>query len=308
MIAKNLTELIGNTPLLQADRFAKRKGIDPSVTLLAKLEYFNPSSSVKDRAAFSIIKDAIAKGQLQPGGTIVEATSGNMGIGLASIAAAMGYKMVVTMPETMSVERQKIMKQLGVELILTPGAEGMAGAVKEANKLAEERGGVLARQFDNPANAQAHVETTGPEIWDATDGKLDYFVAGIGTGGTVMGTGKYLKSKNSNIQIVGIEPATSAVLSGKPAGKHGIQGLGAGFVPGLVDVSKIDKIMQVETEDAIKTAQEFTLTEGALVGISSGAALHAAVELITSLNLTNKTVVVLLPDTGERYLSTALFA
>lgn len=307
MLAHRLTDLIGKTPLLKADRYAQEAGIPDSVELLTKLEYFNPSSSVKDRAAFAIIEAAVQSGALKEGGTLVEGTSGNMGIGLASVATALGYHMVVTMPETMSVERRKLMAQLGVELILTPGDQGMNGANKKAQEIATERGAVLASQFENAANPEAHYKTTGPEIMADVEGSVDYFVAGVGTGGTLMGTGKYLKEQNADTVLVAVEPETSAVLSGNAPGKHGIQGIGAGFVPGIVNVEFFDEVISVSTEEAYEESRRFARAEGALVGISSGAALVAAKRIAERPEAAGKRIVVMLPDTAERYLSTPLF-
>lgn len=307
MLANRLTDLIGKTPLLKADRYAREAGIPESVELLTKLECFNPSSSVKDRAAFAIIDAAVQSGALKEGGTLVEGTSGNMGIGLASVATALGYHMVVTMPETMSVERRKLMAQLGVELILTPGDQGMNGANKKAQEIAAERGAVLASQFENGANPEAHYNTTGPEIMADVEGKVDYFVAGVGTGGTLMGAGRYLKEQNADTVLVAVEPETSAVLSGNTPGKHGIQGIGAGFIPGIVNVEFFDEVISVSTEEAYEESKRFARAEGALVGISSGAALVAAKKVAQRPEVAGKRIVVMLPDTAERYLSTPLF-
>lgn len=307
MIAQNITELIGKTPLLDISSLAHDKGADKSTKLLAKLEYFNPSSSVKDRAALGIIRAAEKSGALKPGGTLIEASSGNTGIGLAALSAALGYKMVVTMPETMSVERRRLIEQLGAELVLTPGDKGMKGAIAEAERLEQEGKGVLARQFDNKANPLMHEKTTGPEIWEDTKGEVDVFVAGVGTGGTISGAGRFLRSKNSEIELIAVEPATSAVMSGEAPGKHGIQGIGAGFIPENMDMELINTVERVETEEAVAASQEFTKRTGALVGISSGASLHAALKLAQQEEYKGKTIVVLLPDTAERYLSTPLF-
>ena len=299
-ICRCMDELIGHTPLLKAERLA------PGTNLLLKLEYLNPAGSVKDRAALSMIRDAEARGVLKPGSVIIEPTSGNTGIGLAAVAAVRGYRCMILMPDSMSRERISLMKAYGAEVILTPGAEGMAGAIKRAEELAAQTpGSFIAGQFVNPANAQAHYDTTGPEIWQDTEGTVDIFVAGVGTGGTVTGTGKYLKEQNSKVQIVGVEPADSAVLSGGSAGKHGLQGIGAGFIPEVLEVSILDRVITVTTEQAYAAARKLARTEGILVGISSGAALHAA--LMLALEHPDKTIVALLPDTGDRYLSTELF-
>ena len=306
-IYKSLTELIGGTPLLELTQFEKDYQLE--ATMLAKLEYFNPAGSVKDRVAKSILDDAEQSGKLKPGGTIIEPTSGNTGIGLAAVAAARGYKLIITMPETMSVERRMLMKAYGAELVLTDGKKGMSGAIEKADELHREiPGGLIAGQFTNPANPKAHFETTGPEIYRDTDGKVDIFVAGVGTGGTVSGVGKYLKSKNPDVKVVAVEPATSPVLSKGESGAHGIQGIGAGFVPDTLDTSVYDEVIAVEDADAYKFSRAVTASDGLLVGISAGAAICAGVQLARRTENKGKTIVVLLPDSGERYLSTPLFA
>ncbi len=300
-------QLIGKTPLLELTHIEKELHLEAKI--LAKLEYFNPGGSVKDRVAKAMIDDAEEKGILRPGSVIIEPTSGNTGIGLASVAAARGYRVIIVMPETMSVERRQIMKAYGAELVLTDGALGMAGTIAKAEALAEEVPNAwIAGQFDNPANPQAHVETTGPEIYEDTDGKIDIFVAGAGTGGTVTGVGKYLKSKDPAIRVVAVEPAGSAVLSGGAAGAHGLQGIGAGFVPAVLDTAVYDEVIPVTDADAFETGRLLGRREGVLVGISSGAAAWAAIELARRPENKGKTIVVLLPDTGDRYLSTAMFA
>lgn len=305
-IYNSITELIGRTPLLKlsnTEKELKYKG-----KILAKLEYFNPAGSVKDRVALEMIEDAERKGLLKKGSVIIEPTSGNTGIGLASVAAAKGYKLIITMPETMSVERRKLIASYGAELVLTDGSKGMSGAIEKAEELAKEiPDSIVAGQFVNTANPQAHRNTTGPEIWEDTDGKVDIFVAGVGTGGTITGTGEYLKSKNPNIKIVAVEPADSPILSGGKAGAHGIQGIGAGFVPEVLNTEIYDEIFTVSTDEAYAISRELAKREGVLVGISSGAALHVAIELAKREENANKNIVVLLPDTGERYLSTDLF-
>lgn len=306
-IYKSLTELIGGTPLLELTQFEKDYQLE--ATMLAKLEYFNPAGSVKDRVAKSILDDAEQSGKLKPGGTIIEPTSGNTGIGLAAVAAARGYKLIITMPETMSVERRMLMKAYGAELVLTDGKKGMSGAIEKADELHREiPGSLIAGQFTNPANPKAHFETTGPEIYEDTDGKVDIFVAGVGTGGTVSGVGKYLKSKNPDVKVVAVEPATSPVLTKGKSGAHGIQGIGAGFVPDTLDTSVYDEVIAVEDADAYKFSRAVTASDGLLVGISAGAALYAGVRLARRPENKGKTIVVLLPDSGERYLSTPLFA
>ena len=300
-------QLIGRTPLLELTHLEKK--YDLVARILAKLEYFNPAGSVKDRIAKAMIDDAEEKGLLKPGSVIIEPTSGNTGIGLASVAAARGYRIIIVMPETMSVERRQLMKAYGAELVLTEGAKGMKGAIEKANELAREiHGGFVPGQFVNPANPKAHFEHTGPEIYEDTDGKVDYFVAGVGTGGTVTGVGQYLKSKIPSVKVIAVEPATSAVLSTGVAGAHKIQGIGAGFVPDVLDTHVYDEIIPVANEDAFATGRLIGQNEGVLVGISSGAAVWAAIELAKRPENKGKTIVVLLPDTGDRYLSTPLFA
>ena len=300
-------QLIGNTPLLELTHLEEAYGLKAAI--LAKLEYLNPAGSVKDRIAKAMIDDAEQKGLLKKGSVIIEPTSGNTGIGLASVAAARGYRIIIVMPETMSVERRQLMKAYGAELVLTEGAKGMKGAIAKADELAKEiPNSFVPGQFVNPANPKAHFETTGPEIWADTDGKVDIFVAGVGTGGTITGTGKFLKSKNPNVKVVAVEPKTSAVLSTGVAGPHKIQGIGAGFVPEVLDTKVYDEIIAVDNDDAFKTGKEFGRREGVLVGISSGAAIWAAIELAKRPENEGKTIVVLLPDTGDRYLSTPLFA
>ena len=300
-------QLIGNTPLLELTHLEEAYGLKAAI--LAKLEYLNPAGSVKDRIAKAMIDDAEQKGLLKKGSVIIEPTSGNTGIGLASVAAARGYRIIIVMPETMSVERRQLMKAYGAELVLTEGAKGMKGAIAKADELAKEiPNSFVPGQFVNPANPKAHFETTGPEIWEDTDGKVDIFVAGVGTGGTITGTGKFLKSKNPAVKVVAVEPKTSAVLSTGVAGPHKIQGIGAGFVPEVLDTKVYDEIIAVDNDDAFKTGKEFGRREGVLVGISSGAAIWAAIELAKRPENEGKTIVVLLPDTGDRYLSTPLFA
>ena len=300
-------QLIGKTPLLELTHIEKKFGLKAKV--LAKLEYFNPAGSVKDRIAKAMIDDAEAKGLLKEGSVIIEPTSGNTGIGLASVAAARGYRIIIVMPETMSVERRQLMKAYGAELVLTEGAKGMKGAIAKADELAKEiPDSFVPGQFVNPANPKAHFETTGPEIWADTDGKVDCFVAGVGTGGTVTGVGQYLKSRNPAVKVVAVEPKSSAVLSTGVAGSHKIQGIGAGFVPDVLDTKVYDEIIPVDNDDAFKLGKEVGHSEGVLVGISSGAALWAAIELAKRPENEGKTIVALLPDTGDRYLSTLLFA
>ncbi len=305
-IYNSFTELTGKTPLLRAGNFVKKNEL--KANLLFKLEYFNPAGSVKDRIAVNMIEQAEKSGVLKPGALIVEPTSGNTGIGLSAVAASKGYRIIIVMPETMSVERRKLMKAYGAELVLTPGAKGMKGAIEKANEIAAENpGSFIPGQFVNPNNPQTHFETTGPEIWEDTDGKVDIFVAGVGTGGTVTGVGTYLKSKNKDIKIVAVEPESSPVLSKGVAGAHKIQGIGAGFVPDVLDTDIYDEIITVKNEDAIETAKSVAVSEGILVGISSGASVWAAAQLAAKEENRGKTIVALLPDTGERYLSTALF-
>ena len=300
-------QLIGHTPLLELTHLEKKYGL--KARLLGKLEYLNPAGSVKDRIARAMIDDAEAKGLLKPGSVIIEPTSGNTGIGLASVAAARGYRVIIVMPETMSVERRQLMKAYGAELVLTEGSKGMSGAIAKAEELAREiPGGFIPGQFVNAANPKAHFETTGPEIYEDTDGKVDYFVAGVGTGGTITGVGQYLKSRNPEVKVVAVEPKNSAVLSTGVAGAHKIQGIGAGFVPQVLDTRVYDEIIPVENDDAFALGKEMGRSEGVLVGISSGAALWAAIEIAKRPGSEGKTIVVLLPDTGDRYLSTPLFA
>lgn len=306
-IYKKATELIGKTPLLQVDNYSKAEGIE-NVTLLAKLEYLNPAGSVKDRIALAMIEDAEKKGILKEGSVIIEPTSGNTGIGLASVAAAKGYRTILTLPETMSVERRNLLKAYGAELVLTEGAKGMKGAIAKAEELEKTiPGGVILGQFDNPANPAAHAATTGPEIWEDTDGKVDIFVAGVGTGGTVTGTGTYLKSKNPAVKVVAVEPADSPVLSGGKPGPHKLQGIGAGFVPTILNTEIYDEVITVTTEQAFGTGRAIAHKEGVLVGITSGAALYAAASLARRPENAGKTIVALLPDSGDRYLSTPMF-
>lgn len=305
-VYQGFTELIGKTPLVEVTNIEQVHEL--KAKLLVKLEYQNPAGSVKDRAAFYMIKKAEENGLLKEGSVIIEPTSGNTGIGLAAIAAAKGYRAILTMPDTMSVERRNILKAYGAEIVLTEGAKGMKGAIAKAEELAGEiEGAYIPAQFDNPANAQAHYETTGPEIWADTDGTVDIFVASVGTGGTITGTGKYLKEKNAAIKVVAVEPASSPVLSGGQAGAHKIQGIGAGFVPTVLDTGIYDEIITVENDLAFETSKELTKREGLLTGISSGAALYAAVELAKRPENEGKTIVVLLPDSGDRYYSTPLF-
>ena len=301
------TELIGKTPLLKVDNFAKKQGVE-NATILAKLEYLNPAGSVKDRIALSMVEDAEAKGVLKPGATIIEPTSGNTGIGLASVAAAKGYRTILTLPETMSVERRNLLKAYGAELVLTEGSKGMKGAIEKAQELEQSiPGAVILQQFANPANPAAHEATTGPEIWEDTDGKVDIFVAGVGTGGTITGVGTYLKSKNPAVKIVAVEPQDSPVLSGGKPGPHKLQGIGAGFVPETLNTAVYDEIITISTEQAYNAGRNVARQEGILVGITSGAALHAATELAKRPENAGKTIVALLPDSGDRYLSTTMF-
>lgn len=305
-IKNSLTELIGHTPLLALHRWAKQQQL--AAEIVAKVEYFNPGGSVKDRVALSMITDAEEKGLLKPGALIIEPTSGNTGVGLAWVASVKGYRLILTMPETMSLERRNLLKALGAELVLTPGSEGMGGAIRKAQEIqAATPGSLILQQFENPANPLAHERTTAEEIWQDTDGKIDIFVAAVGTGGTLTGTARGLKKKNPNIRIVAVEPAGSPVLSGGKAGPHKIQGIGAGFIPKILDTSLIDQIIPVTDEDAMRTSRELSATEGLLVGISSGAAAFAAREIAKDEANQEKRIVVLLPDTGERYLSTELF-
>ena len=306
-IARQLTDLVGNTPLLEFSNFNASKGLKAQV--IGKLEYFNPAGSVKDRIALAMIEDAEAKGLLKPGATIIEPTSGNTGVGLAFVSASKGYKLILTMPDTMSAERRNLLKALGARLVLTPGAEGMKGAIAKAEELRDATpGSIILQQFENPANPAVHIRTTAEEIWRDTDGKVDLFVAGVGTGGTVSGVGAGLKAHNPNVEIVAVEPSDSPVLSGGKPGPHKIQGIGAGFIPKTYNGEVVDKILQVTNDDAIRTSRELAGKEGLLVGISSGAAVYAAVELAKLPENEGKTIVALLPDTGERYLSTVLYA
>ena len=306
-IVKKLTELVGSTPLMELANYNKSK--EAKAKIVAKLEYFNPAGSVKDRIALAMVERAEKEGDLKPGGTIIEPTSGNTGVGLAFVAASKGYKLILTMPETMSVERRNLLKALGAQLYLTPGAEGMKGAIAKAAEIQKEtENSVILQQFENPANPEVHKRTTGPEIWAATDGKVDIFVAGVGTGGTVSGTGEALKAKNSTIKIVAVEPASSPVLSGGQPGPHKIQGIGAGFIPKNYNPKVVDEVIQITNNEAILVGRELAQQEGLLVGISSGAAVAAATKLAERPENAGKTIVVLLPDTGERYLSTDLYA
>ena len=307
-IKKSATELIGNTPLLELTHYEEKNGIT-DVTILAKLEYLNPAGSVKDRIALNMIEVAEKEGKLKPGATIIEPTSGNTGIGLAAVAAAKGYKAVLTLPETMSVERRKLLQAYGAELVLTDGAKGMKGAIAKAEELKESiPGSIILGQFVNPANPAIHRATTGPEIWKDTDGKVDIFVAGVGTGGTITGVGEYLKEQNKAVKIVAVEPESSPVLSGGAAGPHKIQGIGAGFVPEVLNTTVYDEVIKVSNEDAFAAGRAIAVEEGVLVGISSGAALHAATELAKRPENKGKVIVALLPDSGDRYLSTPLFS
>jgi cysteine synthase A len=306
-VAKQLTDLIGNTPLMELSNYNASQHLGAKV--IAKLEYFNPAGSVKDRIAYAMITDAEQKGILQPGAIIIEPTSGNTGIGLAFVAAVKGYKLILTMPETMSAERRNLLKALGANLVLTPGAEGMNGAIKKATELRDSiSGAVILQQFENPANPAIHLSTTAEEVWDDTDGQVDIFVGGVGTGGTITGVGTGLKAHNPDIKIIAVEPKESPVLSGGKPGPHKIQGIGAGFVPKIYQSTVVDQIITVSSDDAIRTSRELSRKEGLLVGISSGAAAFAATELAKLPENAGKTIVVLLPDTGERYLSTALYA
>jgi cysteine synthase A len=307
-IYSKATELIGHTPLLRVENYMREKGIEDA-DILVKLEYLNPAGSVKDRIALSMVEDAERKGILKPGATIIEPTSGNTGIGLASVAAAKGYRTILTLPDTMSVERRNLLKAYGAQLVLTEGAKGMKGAIARAEELRQEiPGAVILGQFDNAANPAAHAAATGPEIWEDTDGQVDIFVAGVGTGGTITGIGTYLKSKNPRVQIVAVEPSDSPVLSGGKPGPHKLQGIGAGFVPSILNTQVYDEIFTVTTEQAFSTGREIARREGVLVGITSGAALYAASQLALRPQNKGKTIVALLPDSGDRYLSTAMFA
>lgn len=306
MIYNDLTELIGNTPMMRLDTLAKSEGAKANI--IAKLEYFNPAGSVKDRVAFNMITEAEKSGKLKPGATIIEPTSGNTGIGLAAVGAARGYKVILTMPETMSVERRNLVKAFGAEVVLTDGSKGMSGAIEKANELKKSiYGAIIAGQFENPANPQAHYETTGPEIWRDTEGKIDVFVAGIGTGGTVSGVGKYLKEQNPDIKIIGVEPASSPVLTQGHGGAHKIQGIGAGFVPETLNRDVIDEVITCTDKAAYETGNKIAKAHGILVGISSGAAVWAAIEISKRPEFSGKNIVALLPDTGDRYLSTGMF-
>ena len=306
-IAKKITDLIGNTPLVELEKYSESKGLDKPV--IAKVEYFNPGGSVKDRIALAMIEAAEKDGTLKPGATIIEPTSGNTGVGLALVSAVKGYKLILTMPETMSVERRNLVKAYGAQVKLTSGKDGMPGAIKAAEDLRKTiPGAVILEQFENPANPQKHYETTGKEIWEDTDGKVDIFVAGVGTGGTISGVAKYLKEKNPNVKIVAVEPATSPVLKGGKSGPHKIQGIGAGFVPKTYDANLIDEVFDVENDQAILAGRQLAQKDGLLVGISSGAAAFAATEIAKRPENKGKTVVTLLPDTGERYLTTVLYA
>lgn len=306
MIYNDLTELIGNTPMIRLDALAKSEGAKANI--IAKLEYFNPAGSVKDRVAFNMITEAEKSGQLKPGATIIEPTSGNTGIGLAAVGAARGYKVILTMPETMSVERRNLVKAFGAEVVLTDGSKGMSGAIEKANELKKRiYGAIIAGQFENPANPKAHYETTGPEIWRDTEGKIDVFVAGIGTGGTVSGVGKYLKEQNPDIKIIGVEPASSPVLTQGHGGAHKIQGIGAGFVPETLNRDVIDEVITCTDKAAYETGNKIAKVHGILVGISSGAAVWAAIEISKRPEFNSKNIVALLPDTGDRYLSTGMF-
>ena len=307
-IKESAVELIGNTPMMKLNRYSAKEGIE-GVTVLAKLEYLNPAGSIKDRIALAMIEDAEEKGILKSGATIIEPTSGNTGIGLAAVAAAKGYKTVLTLPDTMSVERRNLLKAYGAELVLTEGAKGMKGAIAKAEELKETiPGAVILGQFTNPANPKVHKETTGPEIWEQTDGKVDIFVAGVGTGGTITGVGEYLKEKNPKVRIIAVEPSASPVLSGGNPGPHKLQGIGAGFVPEILNTEVYDEIIPIENEDAFKEGKAFAVSEGILVGISSGAVLKAVKILTARPENKGKTIVVLLPDSGDRYLSTPLFS
>lgn len=307
MIHKNITDLIGHTPLVELSKFSALQGLDTPI--IAKVEFFNPGGSVKDRVGLAMIEDAERKGILKPGATIIEPTSGNTGVGLALASAVKGYKLILTMPETMSVERRNLVKAYGAQVKLTPGKDGMPGAIKAAEALRQSiPGAVILEQFENPANPRKHYETTGVEIWNDTDGKIDIFVAGVGTGGTISGIGKYLKEQNPNVKVVAVEPASSPVLNGGPSGAHKIQGIGAGFVPKIYDASVVDEVLDIAGDDAIRAGRQLAQNDGVLVGISSGAAAFAAAQLAKRSENKGKTIVALLPDTGERYLSTVLYA
>lgn len=306
-IAKSLTELIGKTPLLELGKFSQQKGIETPI--VAKIEYFNPGGSVKDRIALAMIEDAEKSGALKPGATIIEPTSGNTGVGLALVSAVKGYHLILTMPETMSVERRNLVKAYGAEVVLTPGTEGMKGAIRKAEELRDNTpGAIILQQFENKANPAKHYATTGPEIWEQTEGKVDIFVAGVGTGGTISGIGKALKEKNPDVRIIAVEPKTSPVLNGGQSGPHKIQGIGAGFIPATYNGDVVDEVYDVDNDDAIRTGRELAQQEGLLVGISSGAAAYAASQIALRPENKGKRIVVLLPDTGERYLSTVLYA
>ena len=306
-IAKSLTELIGKTPLLELGKFSQQKGIETPI--VAKIEYFNPGGSVKDRIALAMIEDAEKSGALKPGATIIEPTSGNTGVGLALVSAVKGYHLILTMPETMSVERRNLVKAYGAEVVLTPGTEGRKGAIRKAEELRDNTpGAIILQQFENKANPAKHYATTGPEIWEQTEGKVDIFVAGVGTGGTVSGIGKALKEKNPDVRIIAVEPKTSPVLNGGQSGPHKIQGIGAGFIPATYNGDVVDEVYDVDNDDAIRTGRELAQQEGLLVGISSGAAAYAASQIALRPENKGKRIVVLLPDTGERYLSTVLYA
>lgn len=307
MIHKNITDLIGHTPLVELSKFSALQGLDTPI--IAKVEFFNPGGSVKDRVGLAMIEDAERKGTLKQGATIIEPTSGNTGVGLALASAVKGYKLILTMPETMSVERRNLVKAYGAHVKLTPGKDGMPGAIKAAEALRQSiPGAVILEQFENPANPRKHYETTGVEIWNDTDGKIDIFVAGVGTGGTISGIGKYLKEQNPNVKVVAVEPASSPVLNGGPSGAHKIQGIGAGFVPKTYDASVVDEVLDIAGDDAIRAGRQLAQNDGMLVGISSGAAAFAAAQLAKRPENKGKTIVALLPDTGERYLSTVLYA
>ena len=307
MIHKNITDLIGHTPLVELSKFSALQGLETPI--IAKVEFFNPGGSVKDRVGLAMIEDAERKGTLKPGATIIEPTSGNTGVGLALASAVKGYKLILTMPETMSVERRNLVKAYGAHVKLTPGKDGMPGAIKAAEALRQSiPGAVILEQFENPANPRKHYETTGVEIWNDTDGKIDIFVAGVGTGGTISGIGKYLKEQNPNVKVVAVEPASSPVLNGGPSGAHKIQGIGAGFVPKTYDASVVDEVLDIAGDDAIRAGRQLAQNDGMLVGISSGAAAFAAAQLAKRPENKGKTIVALLPDTGERYLSTVLYA